>query len=91
MAPCSLDERRWADAEQWLVMAFRASRTAAVDKTELKSLRWQILETSHSSCVAPAMASLAGDAIDGLDEVLSAVKVVLTYQELPRWKMPSDE
>ena len=77
--------------EQWLVMALRAARTVAVDKTELKSLRWQIFETSHSSRGRPAKTTEHVGAIDGLDEVLTAVKLeaelpgVVKVEDAKRW------
>ena len=77
--------------EQWLVMALRAARTVAVDKTELKSLRWQIFETSHSSRGRPAKTTEHVGAIDGLDEVLTTVKLeaelpgVVKVEDAKRW------
>eukprot|EP00929_Paragymnodinium_shiwhaense_P099805 TRINITY_DN6164_c0_g6_i1.p1 TRINITY_DN6164_c0_g6~~TRINITY_DN6164_c0_g6_i1.p1 ORF type:complete len:280 (+),score=57.54 TRINITY_DN6164_c0_g6_i1:118-957(+) len=91
MSPSIMDAGRWAEAEQWLVMALRAARSAAVDKTELKALRWHIFETSHSCCVVPVKLTVANCAIEGLEEVLAAVKHeanlpgVVKVEDAKRW------
>ena len=70
-----------ADEEGWLAMALRAAAAAGSTLKDVRSMRWQALESSHGRYMAGAApgtwqrAAAQEDAIGALEEVLAAVKV----------------